>query len=134
VAPPSPPREKDDEPPSDLNIAILPNSVPLGNMAPPPSTTIRPTFGIQSADAPKTKVKGKKGKVALTPGHSALDWARLCSSGEDLRGTAIPMRVTLAELKKVSRDGFEMTFPADRESSTTPKQMLGRCLTEKSII
>ena len=50
---------------------------------------------------PKTKGKGRK--VALDPGHSALDWARLTGSGRNLRGTEVfPLRVTLKELKKVS--------------------------------
>ncbi len=49
------------------------------------------------------KTKGRRGKVALQPGHSALDWARIASSGKDLRGTDVfPLRVTLAELKTVS--------------------------------
>ena len=49
----------------------------------------------------KTK---KRGKVALTPGHSALDWAKLTQSGADLRGTKsmVPLRISLAELAKVS--------------------------------
>jgi hypothetical protein len=105
LAPPSPPREAEDAP-SDLNIAILPDATPIGDMAPPPSTTIKPTFGIQAggeADAPVVKAKGKKGKVALAPGCSALDWARLTLSGKDLKGTGQGfMRVTKDELAKVS--------------------------------
>ena len=130
LAPPSPTPSA--SPPSDLNIAILADPIPLGDMAPPPSTTSRPTFGIKpgggmeppavpsngglaptatptSTLAPKTtpttvkpKAKGKKGKVALAPGCSALDWARLTKSGVNLRGTSVPMRVTMEELKKVS--------------------------------
>ncbi|WVQ96316.1 hypothetical protein IAU59_003420 [Kwoniella sp. CBS 9459] len=164
IAPPSPTKSSagdgdDDDgrpPPSDLNIAIVDS--PLGNMAPPPSTTKKPSFGLQVggdqseptpvstsasvsastsaaaappvlvraisgssrtalglAPPPKSKLganrskagdssppvmKGKKGKVALTPGHSALDWARLTCSGEDLRGVQGFQRVTLAELKE----------------------------------
>ena len=108
LAPPSPTKGSPSEPPSELNIAILPDAVPLGNMAPPPSTTSKPAFGIQpggpdptagpSTVVPKPK---KRGKVALAPGHSALDWARLAQSGQDLRGTtAFPVRVTIEELKK----------------------------------
>jgi hypothetical protein len=90
-------------------------------MAPPPSTTLRPAFGIKpgggmepppvpalgvstlgpKATVGKVGVKGKKGKVALAPGCSALDWARLAKSGANLRGTRGPMRVTMDELKKV---------------------------------
>ncbi|WVW84965.1 hypothetical protein I302_107001 [Kwoniella bestiolae CBS 10118] len=105
VAPPSPKKSLEDvEPPSDLNIAI--SDSPLGNMAPPPSTVKKPSFGIQtggsdpSAQEAKGAVKKKRAKVALTPGHSALDWARLTSSGEDLRGVSGFQRVTMAELKE----------------------------------
>ncbi|WWC88420.1 uncharacterized protein L201_003331 [Kwoniella dendrophila CBS 6074] len=118
LAPPSPPKSKsvdeDDEPPSDLNIAIV--DAPLGNMQPPPSTTKKPNFGIQKGgedtslsinvngnkleETKKEPAKKKRAKVALTPGHSALDWARLTSSGEDLRGVQGFQRVTLAELKE----------------------------------
>jgi hypothetical protein len=41
------------------------------SLAVPPTTTKRPTKN--------------KGKVALAPGHSPLDWANLKSSGADLR-------------------------------------------------
>jgi hypothetical protein len=44
------------------------------SLAPPPTTT-----------KPPTKPSKKREKVALAPGHSPLDWARLKSSGEDLR-------------------------------------------------
>ncbi|TYJ58350.1 hypothetical protein B9479_000896 [Cryptococcus floricola] len=111
IAPPSPTKSThdDDEPPSDLNIAIIPDNIPIGNMAPPPSTVKKPSFGIQNgghdggglkvAEKPKPKEK-KKGKVALAPGHSPLDWARLTSSGQNLRGVNTFQRVTLAELKE----------------------------------
>ncbi|GFZ50595.1 Uncharacterized protein JCM24511_08353 [Saitozyma sp. JCM 24511] len=125
ISPPSPPRvHGDDDAPSDLNIAILPGPIPLGDMAPPPSTTKKPDFGIQpggmdterhhlgngAASTTTTglgvpaktavKGKGKKGKVALAPGHSALDWARLTQSGQNIRGTdRFPLRVTKEELK-----------------------------------
>jgi hypothetical protein len=97
-------------------------------MAPPPSTTKKPDFGIQpggmdterhhlgngAASTTTTglgvpaktavKGKGKKGKVALAPGHSALDWARLTQSGQNIRGTdRFPLRVTMEELKRVSQ-------------------------------
>ncbi|KAK8858830.1 hypothetical protein IAR55_003060 [Kwoniella newhampshirensis] len=123
VAPPSPPKSPSlsTTPPSDLNIAIIPDNVPLGNMAPPPSTIKKPQFGIQkggedtsvngnggdglaastTTTAGKKSEKKKRAKVALTPGHSALDWARLTGSGEDLRRTGAGfMRVTMSELKE----------------------------------
>jgi hypothetical protein len=100
IRPPSPDQEDEDEPPSDLNIAILPGTVPLGNMAPPPSTTAKPAFGMQNG-APISKAKRRE-KVALGPGYSPLDWARLTQSGRNLRGVEGPKRVTLDELAKVS--------------------------------
>ncbi|EJT48585.1 heme binding protein [Trichosporon asahii var. asahii CBS 2479] len=123
LAPPSPERQRSASPPSDLNIAILPDPIPLGNMAPPPSTTSRPAFGMKAggglgppasavtqngglgvpAAKPAVVKKEKKGrgKVALGPGCSALDWARLTQSGENLRGVEGGLiRVTKEELAK----------------------------------
>jgi hypothetical protein len=118
VAPPSPPRSRgdgdDEDAPSDLNIAVLRDPIPLGDMAPPPSTTTKPAFGLQTGgqhvegdNAPKAKPKleskaKKRGKVALGPGYSPLDWARLTGSGANLRGFVGPMRrVDADELKRV---------------------------------
>jgi hypothetical protein len=69
-------------------------------MAPPPSTTARPVFGMQSGGAPVSKAKRRE-KVALGPGYSPLDWARLTQSGRNLRGVEGPKRVTVEELQKV---------------------------------
>ncbi|WVQ84356.1 hypothetical protein IAT38_006508 [Cryptococcus sp. DSM 104549] len=109
IAPPSPTHSAtaDAEPPSDLNIAIIPDNIPLGDMAPPPSTVKKPAFGLQvggdrtaggETKEPPKKKKGKK--VALAPGHSPLDWARLTSSGQNLTGVDGFLRVTIAELKE----------------------------------
>ncbi|WVN86413.1 uncharacterized protein L203_101577 [Cryptococcus depauperatus CBS 7841] len=104
VAPPSPTSSVKDNEPSDLNIAIIPDNIPIGDMAPPPSTVKKPAFGLQTGGK-DTETRGemkrkRKGKVALTPGHSPLDWAKLTSSGQDLRGVTSFQRVTLAELKE----------------------------------
>jgi len=104
VRPPSPDQEDEDEPASDLNIAILPGTVPLGNMAPPPSTTARPAFGMQKGAEQPSKAKRRE-KVALGPGYSPLDWARLTQSGRNLRGVEGPKRVTLEELSQVGQLG-----------------------------
>lgn len=45
-----------------------------GSLAVPPTTT-----------KPPVRSSAKREKVALAPGHSPLDWAKLKSSGEDLR-------------------------------------------------
>ncbi|WRT68036.1 uncharacterized protein IL334_005011 [Kwoniella shivajii] len=117
IAPPSPPKSPhdDEDEPTELNIAIVDS--PLGDMAPPVSTTKKPNFGIQKGGEDNStlnltlnggqkkenvlvKEKKKRAKVALTPGHSALDWARLTSSGEDLRGIIGFQRITIAQLKE----------------------------------
>lgn len=47
--------------------------------------------------------KGKK--VALSPGHSALDWMRLQNSGKDLSGTGgAILRVTMDEVAKHNKE------------------------------
>ncbi|KAF9509040.1 hypothetical protein BS47DRAFT_1302017, partial [Hydnum rufescens UP504] len=68
-------------------------SIPSSSLTLPPSTSQR---------MPNTNTKGKaRAKVALTPGHSPLDWARLKSSGEDLRGGITELqRITPSELKE----------------------------------
>lgn len=131
LAPPSPERQRSASPPSDLNIAILPDPVPLGDMAPPPSTTARPAFGMKAGGglgppasavtqngglgvpaAKPAKEKKGRGKVALGPKCSALDWARLTQSGENLRGVEGGLiRVTKEELAKhKSRDDAWSAF------------------------
>ncbi|KAH8090454.1 cytochrome b5 [Filobasidium floriforme] len=76
------------------SVAAVPASLPL-----PPSTTTKPNPAIK-----------KRQKVALAPGCSPLDWAKLKSSGKDLRGPcAAPgfgyLRVTMDELKKHNTKG-----------------------------
>jgi len=62
------------------------------SLALPPSTT-KPLPNVNKKD----KVRGK---VALAPGHSPLDWGRLKSSGTDLRaGVTTLIRITPSELK-----------------------------------
>ncbi|KAK7032296.1 hypothetical protein VNI00_013255 [Paramarasmius palmivorus] len=59
------------------------------SLAVPPTTTkppVKPTKG--------------RGKVALAPGHSPLDWAALKSSGADLRGVDTLMRIPPSVLKQ----------------------------------
>jgi hypothetical protein len=49
----------------------------------------------------KSSTTKARNKVALEPGHSPLDWARLTQSGKDLTGTGGRIfKVTLSELKK----------------------------------
>ncbi|KAG8905352.1 hypothetical protein FRB99_000180 [Tulasnella sp. 403] len=64
-----------------------------GELSLPLTTTKKP---------PNVNTKAKaRAKVALTPGHSPLDWARLKSSGADLRaGVTTLLKITPSELKK----------------------------------
>jgi len=64
-------------------------------MGPPPAPSLAP--GQARAEIPTGK---RRTKVALAPGCSALDWARLKST-EDLRGGITSLlRITPSELKK----------------------------------
>ncbi|KAJ7592911.1 cytochrome b5 [Mycena floridula] len=70
------------------NPGLMVSEPPSSSLALPPSTTQKPV-------KPK-----KREKVALAPGHSPLDWAKLKSSGEDLRGVDTLLRVTPSMLKQ----------------------------------
>ncbi|CAE6427592.1 unnamed protein product [Rhizoctonia solani] len=82
------------------NIITIPSA---GGLALPPSTT---------KPMPNVNTKGKaRAKVALAPGHGALDWADLKSSGVDLRGVTELQRVTPSMLKEHrSRDDAWSAF------------------------
>ncbi|EIE91857.1 hypothetical protein RO3G_16568 [Rhizopus delemar RA 99-880] len=56
--------------------------------------------GPQRLVAATTKQPRLREKVILEPGHSALDWAKLKSSGKDLRGVPQLGRYTLEDLKE----------------------------------
>ncbi|EPQ52578.1 cytochrome b5 [Gloeophyllum trabeum ATCC 11539] len=58
-------------------------------LALPPSTT-----------KPPVRPSSKREKVALAPGYGPLDWAKLKSSGQNLRGVDMLLRVPPSELKK----------------------------------
>jgi hypothetical protein len=84
------------ESPSTSNRPPSPDSL---RMPPPPIPASRNSLSTQSSLAlplttirrpPNTNSKAKaREKVALAPGHSPLDWARLKSSGQDLRVSSI---------------------------------------------
>ncbi|KAG8936082.1 hypothetical protein FRC02_004707 [Tulasnella sp. 418] len=70
---------------SSLSSVVQASSI--SSLTPPPVTTKR---------MPNTNTKAKaRAKVALAPGHSPLDWARLKSSGEDLRVSGLSPFVIL---------------------------------------
>ncbi|KAG2234495.1 cytochrome b5-like heme/steroid binding domain-containing protein [Thamnidium elegans] len=56
--------------------------------------------GPQRLVAAATKQPRNREKVRLEPGHSPLDWAKLVSSGKDLRGVPCFGRYTLEEIRK----------------------------------
>ncbi|CAO3573083.1 unnamed protein product [Mortierella alpina] len=57
--------------------------------------------GPQRLAACSTDPKSKRRiKFALAPGHSPLDWARLTTSGTNLRGVMAIGRYTLADVKE----------------------------------
>ncbi|KAI7902830.1 cytochrome b5-like heme/steroid binding domain-containing protein [Cokeromyces recurvatus] len=56
--------------------------------------------GPQRLVAAATKQPRTREKVRLEPGHSPLDWAKLCSSGKDLRGVAQLNKYTLEDLRE----------------------------------
>jgi cytochrome b involved in lipid metabolism len=70
----------------------------------PPASAVTQNGGLGVPAAKPAVVKKEKkgrGKVALGPGCSALDWARLTQSGENLRGVEGGLiRVTKEELAK----------------------------------
>lgn len=90
-------------PPAGSSRGPVPSS---NSLNPAPSRALATAAPAKLADGsaltpPPPKKRGR-GKVALEPGHSALDWARLTKSGANLRGFyGPPMRVTMEELKKV---------------------------------
>ncbi|GAA97705.1 uncharacterized protein L969DRAFT_91124 [Mixia osmundae IAM 14324] len=111
-------RDRDDGD-DDKPMFPMPNSVqrsraPPTRLAAPssritsasPTTLGTTTMGLASKNAslalpPSTTVPPKRVKVALAPGYSPLDWAKLKASGEDLRdGVESIMRIGPSELKR----------------------------------
>ncbi|KAJ3965710.1 cytochrome b5 [Lentinula raphanica] len=113
-------KEDNDEAPAfpSLNSAQRIQSIPKiltdsELMPPPPVPELRNrTLGVPvtgtagglavplTTTKPPTKPSKKRGKVALAPGHSPLDWAALKASGKDLRGVDSLMRIPPSILKK----------------------------------
>ncbi|GJJ74581.1 hypothetical protein EMPS_06939 [Entomortierella parvispora] len=107
-------------------------SVAAGN--PTPSMTLStaedpdeetPSFpalnGPQRLAACATDPKSRRRiKFALAPGHSPMDWARLTSSGADLRGVPMMGRYTLAEVKTHNRYDDAWTVLNGKVYNITP--------------
>lgn len=80
---------------------------------------------LESLAAPAVKSNSKvRQKVALTPGHSHLDWMRLSTSGRDLAGNNFRMRpITMAEVRqhrKLTDDGGVWMVVSGRVYNVTP--------------
>ncbi|KAJ9114703.1 hypothetical protein QFC22_005579 [Naganishia vaughanmartiniae] len=102
---PVPEMEFDVEPPSPSSSSSTLSPPRKTRQLNLPSTTSAPT-SLQTPPTTTTKPNPlikKRQKVALAPGCSPLDWARVKSSGDpSLRaGVGMPIRVTVEELKKV---------------------------------
>ncbi|KAJ2769556.1 hypothetical protein IWQ57_003054 [Coemansia nantahalensis] len=54
----------------------------------------------QTLSAPGGNTRLPRRKVFIKPGHSQLDWMRLSSSGEDLRGTDQLLRLSMDEVAR----------------------------------
>ncbi|KAJ1662407.1 hypothetical protein IW140_005907 [Coemansia sp. RSA 1813] len=57
----------------------------------------------QMLNAPASGLHRPRRKIALKPGHSPLDWERLMSSGEDLRGVKELRKLTVKEISEHSK-------------------------------
>ncbi|KAG0333653.1 hypothetical protein BG000_008993 [Podila horticola] len=77
--------------------------------------------GPQRLAACSTDPKSKRRiKFALAPGHSPLDWARLTSSGKDLRGVMGMGRYTLADVKLHNKNDDAWTVLNGKVYNMTP--------------
>ncbi|KAK4516664.1 uncharacterized protein ATC70_011641 [Mucor velutinosus] len=80
-------------------------NTPTLNITDPSDQTLNvPEFpsrdGPQRLVAAATKQPRNREKVRLEPGHSPLDWAKLTSSGKDLRGVPQIGRYTLEQIRE----------------------------------
>lgn len=92
---PPPPRLASSRPqPGSTNALRVPTTGPLPNRGPPRSSN--------SLAPPPYKVTNMRNKVALTPGHSPLDWAALQRSSSNLSGVNSLIRVTPSQLKSMN--------------------------------
>ncbi|KAJ6623951.1 cytochrome b5-like heme/steroid binding domain-containing protein [Mycena sp. CBHHK59/15] len=94
-------------PPRILTNSALMPPPPVPSLATrTPGVSAKSSYASASLLAPTTTTKPphkpskKRGKVALAPGHSPLDWAALKSSGADLRGVDTLMRIPPSVLRQ----------------------------------
>ena len=76
---------------------------------------------IRSPLTPLQKAAKQRRKVALEPGHSALDWARLKSSGVDLTDGARGMKkITMEEVQRHRTKADAWTVLGGKVYNITP--------------
>lgn len=89
----------------------------------PPPRGLRP---IGNSTLPQRlgtgNLRGPRGQVALKPGRSPMDWAKLRSSGENLRGVDFPgpLRVSAEELAKHKSKDDAWTVLGGKVYNITP--------------
>ncbi|RKP34224.1 cytochrome b5-like heme/steroid binding domain-containing protein [Dimargaris cristalligena] len=77
--------------------------------------------GPQRLAAPSTtRLVKSRAKVILEPGHSPLDWARLTTSGKNLRGVDSMGPITMEEVKKHKSDDDCWTVIYGKVYNLTP--------------
>ncbi|KAI7896760.1 cytochrome b5-like heme/steroid binding domain-containing protein [Mucor mucedo] len=76
--------------------------------------------GPQRLVAAATKQPRNREKIRLEPGHSPLDWAKLVSSGKDLRGVSQLGRYTLEEIRQHRTQEDAWTAIAGKVYNMTP--------------
>ena len=77
----------------------VPSTGPLPNRGPPVNSQQRVYSGLAPSSA--TAPSNLRGKVILSPGHSAMDWAALTRSGS-LAGVSTFQRVTPSTLRRMT--------------------------------
>ncbi|RUS18807.1 cytochrome b5-like heme/steroid binding domain-containing protein [Endogone sp. FLAS-F59071] len=109
---------------TDTSVTL---SVPQMTLSDPEEHTIDNPAQFPALNGPQRLVAAatpqpkKRKKVALEPGHSALDWARLKSSGEDLRGGVTQLgKYTLSDLKLHKSEGDAWTALNGKVYNITP--------------
>ncbi|CAO3646107.1 unnamed protein product [Cunninghamella echinulata] len=76
--------------------------------------------GPQRLVAAATPQSRRQQKIMLEPGHSPLDWARLKTSGKDLRGVPQLGRYTLDDLKQHNTQNDAWTAIQGKVYNMTP--------------
>ncbi|CAG8497458.1 9415_t:CDS:2 [Paraglomus brasilianum] len=105
------------------NVSIITPDDHSGSSDNPP--TQFPLLGspqrIRSPLTPLQKATKQRRKVALEPGHSALDWARLKSSGVDLTEGARGMKkITMEEVQRHRTKADAWTVLGGKVYNITP--------------